>query len=80
MFYSLGMNPNDADRRTARADLDRLARGQGALDSHLGETRRGAPPIDETDPAEVWGRRVGRGLAVVAGFIALAWLVETYLR
>jgi hypothetical protein len=37
-------------------------------------------PLDAPDPAEVWGRRIGRALAVIA-FIALcAYLYVTYLR
>jgi ferric-dicitrate binding protein FerR (iron transport regulator) len=73
--------PNDTARtREARAELDRLKEGQGALDTHLGDSLRGRPTIDETDPAEVWGRRVGRGLAVVAGAAAVYWLIENYLR
>lgn len=64
----------------ARAELHQLAKGQGALDTHMAEGYRQPPTINENDPAEVWGRRFGRGLAFVAGAFALYWLVETYLR
>jgi ferric-dicitrate binding protein FerR (iron transport regulator) len=74
-------DPADTDRpRQARRDLDHLARGQGAFDTHLPQSLGSPPVIDESDPAEVWGRRVGRGLAVVAGGAALIWLFETYIR
>lgn len=70
---------NDKSDR-ARAELQQLSKGQGALDTHLSEGYRQPPQIDENDPAEVWGRRFGRGLAFVAGGFALYWLIETYLR
>lgn len=64
----------------AREDLKRLAQpGQGALDSHMGEALPGRPGIDENDPAEVWGRRVGRTLAVIAAILAIAYIVD-YLQ
>ncbi|MFD2029968.1 hypothetical protein ACFSKM_06030 [Ancylobacter dichloromethanicus] len=34
----------------------------------------------EDDPMEVWGRRIGRGLAVVAGLVLAYYLFATYLR
>lgn len=36
------------------------------------------PPDD--DPIEVWGRRIGRGLAVVAGLALAYYLFTIYLR
>ncbi|WAC29147.1 MULTISPECIES: hypothetical protein [unclassified Ancylobacter] len=36
------------------------------------------PP--DNDPMEVWGRRIGRGLAVVAALGLGLWLIATYLR
>lgn len=36
------------------------------------------PP--EHDPIEIWGQRIGRGLAIVAGLGLAAYLVLTYLR
>jgi len=36
------------------------------------------PPDD--DPVEVWGRRIGRGLAVAAGLVLAYYLFSTYLR
>ncbi|GGE30128.1 hypothetical protein GCM10007276_04160 [Agaricicola taiwanensis] len=74
------MKTSDQKADAARADLDDLSRGQGALDSHMAEGAGGPPQINEDDPAEVWGRRVGRGLAFIAGGIALYWLFETYIR
>lgn len=36
------------------------------------------PPPD--DPMEIWGRRIGRGLAVVVAFALAVYLLVTYLR
>jgi hypothetical protein len=73
------MSHSNRDSDAERARLHDLAHGQGALDTHLNESG-GLPRIDETGPAEVWGRRVGRGFAFIAGGIALYWLFETYIR
>lgn len=36
------------------------------------------PPDD--DPMELWGRRIGRGLAIAAGLALAYYLLSTYLR
>ncbi|WP_414593339.1 hypothetical protein [Ancylobacter sp. G4_0304] len=36
------------------------------------------PPPD--DPMEVWGRRIGRSLAVIAALVLVYYLFLTYLR
>ena len=35
---------------------------------------------ESDDPAEIWGKRAGRGLAVLAGIGCLVYLAMTYLR
>ena len=46
--------------------------------THMNENN--APPEDDSnDPAVIWGRRVGRGLAVIGAMVLVAYLVETYL-
>jgi hypothetical protein len=46
--------------------------------THMNENN--APPAnDDHDPAVIWGKRVGRGLAVIVAIILVAYLVETYL-
>ena len=35
---------------------------------------------NDDDPVEVWGRRIGRSLAVVACIVLAAYLIFTYLR
>jgi hypothetical protein len=55
------------------SSMARVARRLG--DHFAGRDAVGAGEFGETDPIEVWGRRIGRGLAVF-GFIGLvAWLL-----
>jgi hypothetical protein len=52
-----------------------------AREPHLppqGDPNDGDPNDD--DPMEVWGRRIGRSLAVVACIVLAAYLLLTYLR
>lgn len=72
----------DAREREADKALERVRRdsevvGQSSFVRATGKARdhlTGAD-ADPSDPVEVWGRRVGRGLSVIA-FIALAiWLI-----
>lgn len=67
----------EARRALARADRDSVP----LLDSAL---RRGsdffAARGESDDPAEIWGKRVGRILAVLAGFGCLAYLFLVYAR
>jgi len=35
---------------------------------------------ESDDPAEIWGKRAGRGLAVLVGIGCLVYLAMTYLR
>ncbi|MEL6920946.1 MAG: hypothetical protein AAFO77_07940 [Pseudomonadota bacterium] len=39
-----------------------------------------ANDADANDPAEVWGKRVGRGLAVIAFAVLAVWLVNYLMR
>ncbi len=79
---------DDQRQREARAVLDRVAResevvgssgiarvGRRVGDHFSGRDAIGTAEDGGTDPIEVWGRRIGRGLSVV-GFIVLAlWLM-----
>ena len=79
-----GQEPAD---REARKALERVARdaevvGQSSFVRAAGKARGhlSGADADPSDPVEVWGRRVGRGLSVVA-FIALAiWLIGYLAR
>jgi cytochrome c-type biogenesis protein CcmH/NrfG len=72
----------DAERRAAVESLDRLRYdGDGLLSSALAQEARraAAPAADADDPAEVWGRRIGRGLSIAAFLALLVYLSVTYL-
>ena len=73
---------HEAERRAALERLDRLRHeGDGLLSSALAqEARRTATPHTDTeDPAELWGRRIGRGLSIAAFLALLVYLSVTYL-
>ena len=66
------------DTAQHRAELDRLARQPDAFSSAVpGGSPDGADASD--DPAEIWGRRIGRGLGVILLIALLFWLTATYL-
>ena len=68
-------------RQEARRALDRAARESESLgQSQLAQAGRRvadhfvARDAAESDPVEVWGRRIGRGLSVVGVVVLTAWL------
>ena len=78
--------------RDAKETLDRVARdsetvgasslaraGRRVGDHFAGHDAVGAAESGGTDPVEVWGRRIGRGLSLVA-VVALAWWLGVQLR
>jgi hypothetical protein len=79
------MAANDEREKQARVALERVARdsenlGGSSLARVTGRLRdhfTGADAIGQgeggsTDPAEIWGRRIGRAISVVL-FIVLLW-------
>jgi hypothetical protein len=78
--YGSRMERDLDKQRAAIADLARLREERDALGTWFG--RAGAPleVADDGDRVELWGRRIGRTLSVVA-FLALAvYLCVTYVR
>jgi hypothetical protein len=72
----------DRDKQDAKAILDRVARDQqGVLGSSMARASDhfAAKDAPENDPAEIWGRRIGRALSLV-GVIVLAWLLGSQLK
>jgi ferric-dicitrate binding protein FerR (iron transport regulator) len=72
----------DATQNAALADLARLQHESDALGGLFGRARDHFAAADAPtgDPAELWGRRIGRILSAAA-FIALAaYLYLTYVR
>ena len=84
---------DEARRREALQTLQGLERGtptfagsslshaaRRAADHFAGKDAVGAGEAGATDPVELWGRRIGRGLSLI-GVIGLAvYLYLTYLR
>lgn len=77
---------NEAKRRAALADLERLERQSETLTGSLAAMgKRTASHFSgndepDADAIEIWGKRVGRALSL-AGCMALAiYLYATYLR
>ncbi len=81
------MDDHDETSRKARAELDKLS-GQGNLSASplLKRSTDGlrrhfsATDADQTDSAELWGTRIGRGLAAIAFVALVLWLVFGVLR
>jgi ferric-dicitrate binding protein FerR (iron transport regulator) len=72
----------EAERRAALESLERLRHdGDGLLTSALAQEAQRAAPDDAAadDPAELWGRRIGRALSVAAFLALLVYLSVTYL-
>lgn len=78
----------DEPQREARRLLGRVAResgpfGSSALarssrrlrDHFAGADAVGTAEDGGTDPAELWGRRIGRALSVIAVILLILWLV-----
>ena len=81
------MTVPDDSRRAALDELQRLQREGDVLGGELkGVYRRTAEHFsaaearDSGDPIELWGRRIGRGLAAVAFIGFCAYLYATYVR
>jgi hypothetical protein len=83
--YCDAMEPrpdHDTRRNAALAELASLRHEGDALGGLFGRARNhfGAADTPAGDPAELWGRRIGRTLSAVA-FVALAaYLYLTYVR
>ena len=81
-------NPDDVAREEeAKRALERVAResevlGQSTFARTVNRARAhmSAADADPDDPVEVWGRRTGRALGLIA-FIGLAvWLISYLMR
>lgn len=69
-------------QQAALADLARLQHESDALGGVFGRARNhfGAADAPIGDPAELWGRRIGRSLSAVAFVVLAAYLYFTYVR
>lgn len=78
---------DEENAREAMRVLDRVSRESETLaTSSLARIARQASDhmagadADQHDPAEVWGRRVGRSMGVVAAIVLLVMLIQWLLR
>lgn len=72
---------DDARRREADKVLGRLADDNGSFGLPFVDPGAGRSDEDaETDPAVRWGRRVGRGLWLVAILVVLFAILRIYMR
>lgn len=63
------------DRETESIGRSSGARiGQRMADHFAGRDGKGGDPQAETDPAEIWGKRIGRALAVPFFVFLIVWL------
>ncbi len=82
MANAPGIPPEDARQREAKAALDRVQRDQeGIFTSSMARASdhfsgKDAPPDDNI---ELWGRRIGRSLSLIA-VVVLAYLLGVQLR
>lgn len=56
------------------SSLNRMSRRM--TDHFSGQDAIGAGEGGQTDPIEVWGRRIGRGLSVVGFIVLVYWLAS----
>jgi hypothetical protein len=81
---------DEARRREALDALEELKRDRAPLGSGLAEAARragrhfaaadAAGPDGARDPIELWGRRIGRALSLIAVIVLSIYLYLTYLR
>jgi hypothetical protein len=79
--------PRDEEDRKREAErlIDRAARDSGVPGAGLTRTAHrvgrhfAAADAEAGDPAELWGTRIGRGLALIFLVGLIVWLAKTYL-
>lgn len=70
--------PEDRHAREAREARRHLDRVNEQSEKILGGGTMHDPQSERDDPVEVWGKRLGRGLGVVAVIYLVYHLVTTY--
>lgn len=72
----------EAQRALERVTRDSEVVGQSSFARAAGKARDHLAGADanQDDPVEVWGRRVGRGLSIIAVILLLIWLVNWLSR
>ncbi len=68
----------DREEEAARAQRD-VARMNQQAEKLLGPGETGTPQEDEEDFAEIWGKRIGRGLGICFAIFLLVYLMNEYV-
>lgn len=74
----MAKSPREREEEAERARRD-LARMHEQSEKLLGPGQQGGPGEEEEDFAEVWGKRIGRGLGIVFALFLVVYLLNTYV-
>ena len=74
----MARSPSEREAEAERARRD-LARMQEQSEKILGPGQQDGPAADEEDYAEVWGKRIGRGLGIAFALFLIVYLLNTYV-
>ncbi|MEL6819220.1 MAG: hypothetical protein AAFP80_11270 [Pseudomonadota bacterium] len=80
----MARNPSEEERaeeaRRALRNVERDAETIGSSSFVRVANHLTAKDADPDDPAELWGKRVARGLSLVAFIVLAVWLVRYLMR
>ncbi|MEM1200506.1 MAG: hypothetical protein AAGI06_14485 [Pseudomonadota bacterium] len=74
----MAQSPRDREAEAEQARRD-LARMQEQSEKLLGPGEQSGPGGEEEDFAEVWGKRIGRGLGIAFALFLVVYLLNTYV-
>ncbi len=74
----MAQSPREREAEAERARRD-LARMQEQSEKLLGPGDQAGPGGGEEDYAEVWGKRIGRGLGIAFALFLIVYLLNTYV-
>ncbi len=74
----MAKSPQDREREAEQARRD-LARMHEQSEKLLGPGQTGDADGQEEDFAEVWGKRIGRGLGLAFALYLIVYLLNTYV-
>ena len=74
----MAKSPREREEEAERARRD-LARMHEQSEKLLGPGQQEGPGEQEEDFAEVWGKRIGRGMGIVFALFLVVYLLNTYV-
>ena len=75
----MSLRDDDRRREESRRILERVDR-ESDLFFLRSTPRRSQPASGNADWTELWGRRIGRGLAVIAAILLVGWVVSLFIN